>query len=174
MNTKKRVNAKEKRETRKNELKEKFKSLVKKKEVPVEENANNENNQLVKDVENTSSIVYEDTSIESSGAYVPVFLIEAELKQSKQDKKAGKSPKTISIGKYIDVEMRDRAFEAIKESVSKKHEVKDAGTDNRCFIVSGVDTRFEEFRTKVYKTDIDMNVNLLDRNKISRLFDVEV
>ena len=171
---KKKVNAKEKREARKMELKEKYKSFIKKREPAsieddTEDKFADENETSVKEVSQS-----ENTDIESKDFCIPLFPIEAEHKQSKQDKKAGKSPKTITIGKYVDIEMRDRAFEAIKNEVSKTYDVKNAGTDNLCFIVSGVDSNFEEIRTKVYKTNIDMNVNLLERNKISRLFNIEV
>ena len=122
----------------------------------------------------TENEVKED--IESRDKQIATYKIICELKQTKEEKKVGKTAKRIVLGTYVDEQMRDRAYEALKKSISSKHEVKDAVGENedRCFIIIGVDQYFESFRHKIYKHDDYIAVNVLDRNRISRLFDIEV
>lgn len=181
---KKELSIREQREARKAEMKEKYKKSA----ANTSENwvgstpsafikrDNSENNV---NVIPSASVNVEDNSetnldIESKNEKISLYKIICELKQTKEEKKAGKKPKTFTLGEYIDANMRDRAYEALKTSISRKHDVKDAGNENLCFIVSGVNQYFEQFKHKVYKFDSSLTVNVLDRNRISRFFDIEV
>ena len=172
----KKTSIKEQRESRKSELKEKYREYsLKKKE---EEMKNAENTNIKTDTNVSDSTIINDNTeildIESKNEAITLFRIVCELKQNKEDKKRGKGPIIINLGVYKDSDMRDRAFEAIKKSIASKHLIKDAGTDNLCFIVTGVNPDFEQFRYKVYKTEHTLHVNILHRNQIRDLFDVEV
>lgn len=172
----KKSSIKEQREARKAELKDKYReNSANKKEAETSE-LEDVNTSVVPAGIPVMSVDETTEDIESKDKQIATYKIVCEPRQTKDEKKAGKSVRKIVLGIYVDEQMRDRAYEAIKKSMSDKHEVKEAikENENRCFLVSGVDQYFENFKCKIYKYNDSMPVNVLDRNRISRLFDIEV
>lgn len=165
---------KDQREAKKAEMKEKYRARIK------EDDNNTESSEIMQNSPSPTVSTISDANvkteldIESKDTKITFYRICSEPKQEKQDKRSGKNPKIFIIGEYIDEAMRDRAFDALKTALANKHEIKDVGENNLCFIVNGVDSEFESIKSKVYKFDVSNEVNTLNRNRISRLFDVEV
>ena len=160
----KKSNVREIRLARKNEIKEKY---CNKQSI-----SNINNDSLIKEKPIQTSLKNiseeEQLDIEMKNSSIEFFQIIFELKQSKEAKKAGKKPITYILGKYTDKEMCFRAFNAIKKACIEKHEVKDAGNNNDCFIIRGQGYYFmDSFSGKIYINIYQMETNSLARGIIS-------
>ena len=168
---------KEQRESRKLEMKEKYREITAQKRK--EELANTNYDDSKTEPELVDTVIVNDNTeildIESKNESITLYMIMVEMKANVEERKRGnRAPKVIRIGVYSDIDMRDRAFTAVKKSIASKHTVKEAGSDNVCFVVFGLNPEFEQFKYKVYKAEQKTHTNVLNRNQIRDLFDVEV
>ena len=172
----KKSSIKEQREARKAELKDKYREITANKKEAEATVLEDVNTSVVPADMPFITIEDQMKDIESRNKQFDIYKIICEPRQTKDEKKAGRSVRKIVLGTYVDEQMRDRAYEVIKKSMSSKHEVKDAIGENegQCFLVSGVDQYFEHFKCKIYKYNDSIAINVLDRNRISRLFDIEI